>query len=278
MFDESNLENMKHILQFSSANDEPELYVRESGLEQTLKLTGEQNFSFSSTKACIGFKTDVDRKSCKRGAMNIKQCPTCQYRDVARVYTVGDFTLYPHLHEQLDTEKYVIYLAQFGSDITKVGLTRRSRFRQRWKEQGADLAVALLEFDGPNQAYPAEQALHSMFDLTQAVRVNQKIKRLQFDKEKALARLTDYFEQVRRNDSISPYLTDEKIEDLSSFYPNVFNPEPVDFVGGKVLGAKGQLLLFEGPTGQHYAVNMSAQVGRFLEEKKTGTDGQMSLF
>lgn len=278
MFDEPSLEDMKHILQFSSANDTPELYVREGGIEEMIKLEGEHRFGFSPKKACIGFKTDTDRRCCKRGAMNVRQCPTCQFRDVARVYTVGDFTLYPHLKDTLDEEKYVIYLAQFGSDITKVGLTRRSRFRQRWKEQGADLAVAILEFEGPDQAYPAEQALHSMFDLTQAVRVTQKLKRLQFDKTKAKDRLQGFLDELNQKESFTPFMLDEKIEDLSTNYPELKNPEKADYINGKILGAKGQLLFYEGPTGLHYAVNMSSQISRFIEEQNVDQPEYKSLF
>ena len=268
--------NMKHVLQFSSAEDIAELYVRERGEVQILKLEGEHNFAFSDQKYCIGFRTDEKRCSCKRGAVNVRQCPTCSYRDVARCYTVGDFTLYPHLYDQLSDEKYVIYLAQFGSDITKVGLTRRSRFMQRWKEQGADLAIALLEFDGPDDAYKAEQLLHSLFDFTGAVRATQKIKRLNFDKEKALERIESAVNIAKTKDSFSDYLTDDKIVDMSKFYPKVANPEIVEYVDGKVLGAKGWWLFFEGASGTHFATNLNSQVGRFIVKKET--NGQSLLF
>lgn len=264
-------EYMKHALSFSSSEDVPVLYSRENSLLQSHKLFGEQNLSFSDEKYCIGYKTDTDEyKPCRHGASHVRQCTNCAYKDVARVYTVGDFSLYPHLKEHLDCEKYIIYLAQFGSDITKVGLTRRSRYEKRWKEQGADFAIALLEFDGPNDAYPAEQYLQNLFGFRNSVQARQKISRLNFDRQKAQDAITSAAEKVRLNEHISQFLTGEKLTDLSNHYPKVSNPDVVDYVQGKVLGAKGHWLFFEGESGLHYACNMNQQIGKFVAEKKNG--------
>lgn len=262
-------EYMKHALSFSSSEDVPVALVRENSQTELLKLSGEQNISFSDDKYCIGYKTDTDEyKPCRHGAAHVRQCPKCSYKDVARVYTVGDFSLYPHLKDTLDEEKYVIYLAQFGTDITKVGLTRRGRFEKRWREQGADLAVALLEFDGPDDAYPAEQYLQNLFGFRNSVQARQKIKRISFDKQKAREVLESAHKKVLENTQVENYLTGDKIVDLSKYYPDVKNPEIVDYVQGKILGAKGHWIFFEGASGLHYTCNMNQQVGRFLAEKK----------
>ncbi|VVB57586.1 Uncharacterised protein [uncultured archaeon] len=255
---------MKHVLQFLPLPT-PALAVRENGQGETLELGGEQYLSFSPSRACIGYKSDTGPHACSNRALNVKQCPTCQYRDVARCYTVGDFTLYPHLHEELSSEKYVLYLAQFGADLTKLGLTRRSRLSERWREQGADLAVALLEFDGPDEAYPAETLLQERYQLANAVRATQKLARLHYDHAKARARLDSFFSRMREDSALSSYWADGEITDLSPHYPSVSNPEKVDFIGGKVLGAKGAWLFFEGPSGAHYTIDAHAQVGRFVQ-------------
>jgi len=262
---------MKHALSFSSCEDVPAALVRENSRIETLKLSGEQNFSFSPDKYCIGYKTDTDEyKQCRHGAAHVRQCPNCAAKDVARVYTVGDFSLYPHLKGRLDEEKYIIYLAQFGVDITKVGLTRRSRYQKRWREQGADFAIALLEFDGPDHAYPAEQYLQNLFGFRNSVQARQKISRISFDSKKARETLEAAAQKVLASPQVESYLTGEKITDLSAYYPKVSNPEAVDYVQGKVLGAKGHWLFFEGPSGLHYTCNINAHIGKFLAEKKNG--------
>lgn len=260
---------MKHALNFSSAQDVPELLVRENSCLERLNLAGEQNISFSQDKFCIGYKSDGEQyKKCMHGAMHTKQCPRCASKDIARVYTVGDFSLYPHLKEKLDCEKYIIYLAQFGTDITKVGLTRRSRYEMRWREQGADMAIALLEFDGPDDAYPAEQYLQNLHGFAGAVRSTQKIKRLNFDKNKARRVLEEAAAKVNSDSNTLSYQTGEKIIDLTCKYPKVSNPEIVDYVNGQILGAKGQWLFCRGASGLDYACNMSKQIGSFLAEGK----------
>ncbi|MDE1798499.1 MAG: DUF2797 domain-containing protein [Candidatus Micrarchaeota archaeon] len=257
---------MKHVLSFSSASDTPVLYLREHLEEGKLDLApgSEQRFSFSPQRVCTGYKTDTSRHPCSNRAVHVKQCPACSFKDVARVYTVGDFSLYPHLHEQLDEEKYVLYLAQFGADITKLGLTRRSRVTDRWREQGADLAVAIMEFDGPDDAYPAESFIQNMHDVAGAVRGSQKIKRISFDQGKARAKLEAALASLRTDPKLESNWDESPILDLSPFYPQVSNPEIVDFVGGTVLGAKGGWLFYAGPSGQHYGVDMHEKTGKFL--------------
>lgn len=271
--------DMRHILSFSSAEASPKLFVRENGQEQTLELAphSEHRFSFSPTRVCVGYKTDAGWKSCSNSAVHVRQCPACQYKDVARVYTVGDFSLYPHLHDQLEKEKYILYLAQFGADITKVGLTRRSRVHERWREQGADYAAVILEFDGPDDAYPAEQMLQSAYDVVGSVRASQKIRRIQFDREKARSRLQALLGKMRADETLSAYWAESPVADLSPHYPEVLLPELVDFVGGTVLGAKGAWLFYAGPSGQHYAVDMHHKAGHFLLPPSDGEFGSRPL-
>jgi len=264
---------MQHILQFSSSEDTPIMLLREKGEITSRPLKGEQNFSFSPIKACVGYKKMGEKwEKCTHGSLNVRQCPQCQFKDIARCYTVGDFSLYPELKEELDSHKYIIYLAQFGEDITKVGLTRRSRYMQRWREQGADFAIALLEFDGPDQAYPAEQFISYKFHFTSAVRASQKIKRINFDSKKAKEKLQQAADEVLCAPQTEQFRTDEKIVDLSEFYPKIKSLEKSDFVGGKILGAKGQWLFYENPSGQHYASNINSQISRFLQERENSGD------
>ncbi len=261
---------MKHILGFSSA-EHPKLIFREDGKVGEQTFEGETRLGFTPSLACIGYKSDVAHHACPNRALNAKQCPTCQFQDVARVYTVGDFTCYPNLYDECQKETYVLYVAQFGADLTKLGLTRQMRMHTRWKEQGADFAAPLLSFQGPDDAYKAEQLLQHTFDLANAVMMRQKISRLKFDKSKAEAKLAKIVERVKSNPAFSSHLYESiSIHDLSSHYPNVENPEIVDFIGGEIMGAKSDWLFFEGASGQHYAINMRQQIGRFATLPQEG--------
>ena len=68
---------------------------------------------------------------------------------MAKVYTVGDFTGFPEVYEEAKKEEYCLYLAQFGEDITKCGVTRKERFEERMREQGADFGSIIAAFIGP---------------------------------------------------------------------------------------------------------------------------------
>lgn len=264
---------MKHLIGFSSASV-PKATWRESGTVSDSELSGFLRMGFSAQLACIGYKSDTAFHQCPNRALNAKQCPTCQFQDVARVYTVGDFTCYPHMYGECQKETYVLYLAQFGSDLTKLGLTREFRMETRWKEQGADFAAPLLQFDGPDDAYKAETLLQHTFDLANSVMMRQKITRLKFDRQKAEARLSGILERVKSNPAFAPHLYgDARVHDLSKHYPKVENPEIVDFIGGEILGTKSDWLFFEGPSGQHYASNMRRQIGRFATEPEATLAG-----
>ncbi|MFH1306061.1 MAG: hypothetical protein ABIH83_00185 [Candidatus Micrarchaeota archaeon] len=77
-------------------------------------------------------------------------------------------------------------------------------------------------------------------------------------------------EKIRNHPSIEQFWIGEKLIDLSKYYPKLSNPEITQFVGGKILGAKGQFLFYQGPSGLHYGVNMNQKIGNFIMERKNG--------
>jgi len=109
--------------------------------------------------------------------------------------------------------------------------------------------------------------LQERYNLLNAVRGRQKFSRLRFDSAKARAKLQGVLARMNEEPSLCSQLLNEPISDLSSHYPSVSSPEDVDFIGGTILGAKGAWLFFAGPSGQHYGVNMSEKIGRFLSEE-----------
>lgn len=257
---------MQHILNFYFSGHEPLLTTRTEGEISEEKLAGAHRFHFSDMRACTGYRTDETYVPCPNGCINCRQCPSCSYRDIARVYTVGDFSQHPQMYEKLKEQTYCIYLAAFGSDIVKAGLTRKERLPDRWLEQGADMAVSLLEFDGPDDAYPAEELLHSRFDFRNAVQVRSKIRRLDGNAPKlAKNNLENAISEIEKSRLFSHATLGKRIIDLSPDYPNYDSPvEEFELLEGKIEGCKGQLLFFRDKEGRQKFVNMRAKISNFI--------------
>lgn len=255
---------MKHILNYCTSEDVPYLVVKEGNEIFSFPLMGKLVLNFSPEVLCTGYKDDKEIfRPCPLGQLHVSKCPTCKRLDIANVYTIGDFTYYPHLKETLSKEKYVLYLAQFGEDITKVGLSRRSRYLKRWREQGADFATIIAEFEGPDMVYEFESYLQQRYNFSNSVRSSQKLTRLNFDKEKAYEKIKKSKELLFNDFSIKNFLVDEEIYDLTFSYPKVFNPKISNSIEGEALGSKGQWFFFKDRE-NFYALNLSKVLGHFL--------------
>ena len=260
---------MAQLLRFYSGEGLPTMLSRvEEGI-QTSELSGKHDIVFSEKCACIGYRKPEGYVSCPNKAVGMKQCPHCQHRDVARAYTVGDFSLYPQLYQKAKEEKYVLYLAGFGEDIVKCGVTRKERFMERMREQGADFGCVVASYDGPDRVYDAESSLQSRFNFSNSVRIAQKMRRLSFDHQAASAAFCSSVEMVASSGALEGFTPE--IIDFAGHYPKVRNFEHADSVLGNVLGAKGEILLFRSDGGRTFALNMRAKVGSFYE--RNGEDG-----
>lgn len=257
---------MSHFLRFYSGEGAPTILCREeTGIAQ-LELSGEEDISFSERRSCIGYRAPDGYHACPNGAINIKQCPMCANLDMARAFTVGDFTGYPELYEQAKKEKYALYLAGFGEDIVKCGVTRKERFPERMREQGADFGCVVAEFVGPDKIYDAEHAIQSRFDFANSVRLEQKMRRLMFDHSMASQNFRSSVELVASSGAV-PDFTPE-IFDFAPHYPRISDIHRADSILGRILGAKGEILIFRSQGGREFAMNMRKPVGLFFERKK----------
>ncbi len=256
---------MRHILNFYFSHG-PLLTFREQGEVSEEHIKGNIRFHFSDMRACTGYRTEETYLPCPNGCINCRQCPQCSYRDISRVYTVGDFSKHPQMYEKLKAETYCIYLAAFGSDIIKAGLTRKERLPDRWLEQGADMAATILEFDGPDSAYPAERLLHSRFDFRNAVQTRTKIKKLGEDAPKdAKSNLEEAISQIKSSGFFSNEEIGTHITDLSRHYPKWDSPsEEFELAQGRMEGCKGQLMFYRTSEGEQRFVNMRSKIAGFI--------------
>ncbi|VVB99280.1 Uncharacterised protein [uncultured archaeon] len=259
---------MFHLLRFYSGEGKPTLLSRgEEGEVAGIELSvGKfEDVNFGEHMACIGYRTPEAYLPCVNRAIHTRQCPTCSARDVAKAYTVGDFSGYPELYKEAQKEEYCLYLAQFGEGITKCGVTRKERFQERMREQGSDFGCIIASFKGPDEIYNAESAVQSRFQFANAVRLAQKIRNLVFDKGAAHESIKSAVEMVRSS-GVVPDFTPEII-DFSSHYPHVRHVQQTYSVLGTILGAKGEILIFRSEGGKEFCVNMRQQVGTFFEKK-----------
>ena len=257
---------MFHLLRFYSGEGKPSMLFRdEGGKVDSGELGKREDIEFSSRIACIGYRTPEGYPACANSAVHVRQCPTCAARDVSRAYTVGDFSLYPELYEEAKKDEYCLYLAQFGAEITKCGVTRKARFPERMREQGADFGCIIASFSGPDEVYLAEEAVQSRFSFANAVRLAQKLRLLSFDSNAARESIASAVEMVRSSGVLPDF--SPQVMDFSSSYPRVKRVQQTYSVLGEILGAKGEILLFKSDSGKDFAVNMRSQVGSFFERK-----------
>jgi hypothetical protein len=258
---------MPQLLRFYSGEGKPTLLSRENEgiLPVELELGKNEDIDFSAKKACIGFRAPDGYQPCVNGAINVAQCPACSFRDMAKAYTVGDFSGYPELYEEAKQEEYVLYLAGFGEDIVKCGVTRKERFSERMREQGSDFGCIVATYLGPDKIYDAEHALQYRFSFNNSVRIAEKMRRLVFDKNAARENFKSAVELVRSSGTLADFTPN--ILDFSPYYPRLSSPQVTYSIIGEILGAKGEILLFRSPGSREFAVNMRAKVGHFYERK-----------
>lgn len=153
----------------------------------------------------------------------------------------------PEWEQRNHNTPHIVYLA--ATDIVKVGVTRITQVPTRWIDQGASSAIRLAETPNRYEAGMLEVALKSFF----ADKTNwQRMLKNEIDES---IDLID--EKWSLHDQLPADLTQfftENDEIISLNYPVLQFPEKVKSlsfdktptISGKLMGIKGQYLLFEG--------------------------------
>jgi hypothetical protein len=168
----------------------------------------------------------------------------------------------PEWEEANHNQPHTVYLAQ--SDIVKVGVTRNTQIPTRWIDQGASAAIRLAETPNRYLAGVLEVALKEHFsDKTNW----QKMLKNEVDESIDLASEKWELEGLLPTD-LTQYFTDD--EDIESFeYPVLEYPtkvksislEKVNTFTGKLVGIKGQYLIFE----DNHVINLRKYSGYIVE-------------
>jgi hypothetical protein len=153
----------------------------------------------------------------------------------------------PEWEERNHNTPHIVYLA--ATDIVKVGVTRITQVPTRWIDQGASSAIRLAETPNRYEAGRLEVALKDFF----ADKTNwQRMLKNEIDESIDLVE-----EKWTLHDQLPADLTQfftENDEVIALNYPVLEFPEKVKslsfektaHISGKLMGVKGQYLLFEG--------------------------------
>lgn len=152
----------------------------------------------------------------------------------------------PEWEEKHHNKPHVVYLA--ASSAVKVGITREDQVPTRWIDQGASSAIRLAETPNRFEAGRIEVALKEFFtDKTNW----RKMLKNDIDEDIDLEEEKWSLEEHLPSDIVELFSEDDEIIELN--YPVVEYPEKVkslsfdktNVISGKLMGIKGQYLLFE---------------------------------
>jgi hypothetical protein len=152
----------------------------------------------------------------------------------------------PDWEERNHNQPHIVYLA--ASDIVKVGVTRKTQVPTRWIDQGASAAIRLAETPNRYEAGKLEVALKSFFaDKTNWQRMLKNMVDDSIDLEHEKWALHDELPE-----DLTMYFTEDD-EIINIQYPVIKYPSKVkslsfdkmEVVEGKLVGIKGQYLLFD---------------------------------
>jgi hypothetical protein len=186
-------------------------------------------------------------------------CQSCFFDSPA----TGDWIMRPELSKahlgkedrdleyesKMQLQPHTVYLAL--SSHLKVGVTRKSQLPTRWIDQGAHQATVILEVPNRYLAGVGEVALKNFFsDKTNWRKMLQNDAEA-VDWEEARGHALDGIPK-----DLKPYIVREKIDIQNMTFPVLQFPEKVKSLNlsktplykGKLMGIKGQYLIFEDAT------------------------------
>lgn len=183
----SNPSNLLKRVTYSKTNDgiAPEILYGDASFRPLGKT-----FSFQVDKAvryCLGWHdlaTSASHQCPDTATIDPKydSCPACQKRTGFNPAFYNASSVSPQ-QEALNQEPHILYLAHFGSDYLKVGISRHKRGLQRLYEQGARSALILDVFPTALIARQYEALIAKLPHIheTTSVSVKRKLLEQQYD-------------------------------------------------------------------------------------------------
>ena len=210
---------------------------------------------------CVGYFDGKKRHKCPNNAINVRQCPTCKYRDISRIYTRFDFTGYEELEKEREKKLFAIYLTTFG-EIVKAGVTESSRLDRRIYEQGGKYYAKIAEFHG-RKAYDFEYLLHTEFRIKGFMKRDEKLEAMKHDDKIGLEKMKEQIE-ILKEKLPNSLLENIEIKEHRYNVPSSYNIPESKVIDGDVVGYRGQVFFVENKTINAY--HASNYIGYSLKE------------
>jgi hypothetical protein len=143
-------------------------------------LTHRLSFQFdTSQRYCIGWRDITTSIQSPCPDMNIvaakyEQCSACQQRTGFNPAFYHATSVSPQ-QELRNQEPHILYLAHFGADVIKVGISHAKRGYGRLLEQGARRALILDTFPTAHIARQYEAKIAQMASIIETVAIRKKI-------------------------------------------------------------------------------------------------------
>jgi hypothetical protein len=248
-----------HLISFYNDPD-PKIHFWNKDETESLDLIGQDvQLKFSDYVLCTGHKSEDTRHKCSNRYKGKKQCAICRAKDISNIYTRLDFTQYPHLEDEYKKQEFSVYLAAFGTNIVKCGVTRTERVSKRLYEQGADYWCEIMRFDNGESAYNCEVELQNRFNLKNFVRNDTKVKLLNSTpSEDALRAKLDL---ICSCNDLSDNLHSTKIQKNNFQIPEKFSI--AESLNGQITGSKANILFFK-KDNSFFAYPMHKNIGRIF--------------
>ena len=252
-----------HLISFLPVPELGLIFWERDAVSEFTLLGKNVSMKFSDSVLCTGYREQEKHNKCLHKMRGNKQCNYCKHRDIAKVYTRLDFEGFEEMKDEYTHQEFSVYLAAFGKEIIKCGVTRSERVEIRTREQGADFWIELLRFDDAEKAYNAEIELQNRFDLRNFVRNDTKLKLLH--ETKSSLTLESKIKEIKASGLFENSLCESRI--LENSYPV---PESFDVaysIDGLVNGTKGNLLFYS-KENSNFVVPMNQMVGRVFMLKE----------
>lgn len=137
----------------------------------------------TSQRHCTGWRdiSKGERFSCPDSFAvedKYEQCPACQTRTGFNpaFYNASSVS---QQQEARNKEPHILYLARFGNDVIKVGISHAKRERSRLLEQGARDALILDTFSSAHIARQYEAKIASMPGIAETLQLRKKLSLLE---------------------------------------------------------------------------------------------------
>jgi hypothetical protein len=246
-----------HLISFRSDREPRVVFWEKDDVREFGLVKKDLNVKFADSILCTGYRELEGWVRCPHKSKGGKQCDHCRHRDISKVYTRLDFQGFEGMREEYTHQDFSVYLAAFGSDIVKCGVTRSERVGTRTHEQGADYWAELMRFDNGQEAYDAEIELQNRFSLRNFVRNDTKLALL--GKPKSSEGLENKMKEIRSSGLFADRLCESVIRENHYEVPGKFCI--AYSIDGLVTGSKSQILFYE-KDGNHFAVPMYGMIGR----------------